>query len=1053
MEKLEITNNINRVKEKIEEIIKSVSLFSDAISENNNVISNTLQQINEKLEELFKSVKLFFETENAISSNLSENKNQLNIVIDNLQDIVKIVNDFIDISKKTTSTLEELDKRCENIVGLMDTLNELNERSMNTARNAEIKAYHSGEEGKGFEVVARFLGNFSSNSMEIVSSIVQSIKEIRKFSSYLKDSFSQLKKPVEEIGSITDTLRQSIDNLRDIFKSFDEVTYILKIEGEKESNTKSSLEDAAKNIKEASENLYLNSSRVNLVVRSKDSLYEVFKNVVNNFIETYEKNIYVQNSKEFLLNYLKSFLFIFNVIENEFKSINFEKIKKSIDVSNLENLKNSLSRLNYASEKIITSSNEIKKTGENLSSFLSKLKEQVSQLLKFVDEASLQSKNLQSEFSNFKRKEKSVQNITENLKDLSLYAKLESARSGKEDLNVIVEQMIELSEQFKKVSEKIEVFLGEIRNDVVSSGEYFNNLNLYLKELVDKFEASSLIISETNKSLMFIENYSEDFRKNLIYQNSLIEEITRSFESIISSFDTTIFDVKSIQEKIKVAKDETEDLKKHLSTIEISGGKGKDTLRLYLSSDPVTLDPSKMGDATSSRIGHLVFRGIFEFAYKTWVFPTLIESWKISDDGRKITFRLKNNIYAHNGSQITSEDVVFSYKRTMTAPNGFFFDAVENIRPVDRFGFEMELKYPYVPLFANLATIGGAIIPKDLKTPIEENPVGTGPFKFSTWNKGEEIELEAFDKYIFGRPYVDRIKFYISKDEEEKKTALDMFVAKLIDIASISYTQIDRIEKDEYLKRCLVREISLDFQYLGFNMLKKELPFYDVRVRRAMSYMIDRVDMLQKLDNGYGTPAKGPIPPGVDCYNPSLKGYDYNPERAKELLKEAGYPNGLPDKYILDTSISAANMKRAEYLINQFKKFGINLEIRTSPWKDFLKLVHGGEQQLYMLGWSSDNGDPDNFLYPLFHSKNRGDAGNTSFYSNPEVDKLIEMGMRELNPKIRREIYRKAEEMIVRDAPVIFLYHGLDLYLVRENVKGFVPNILENNKFELVYLE
>lgn len=1053
MDKLDITISINRFKEKLDDFIKFITYFSDTISQNNSVISNVLIQVKDNLDMLYESIKLFFDTEESITNNLNINKEQLNIVIKNLQDIVNIIKEFIEISNNTTMVLEELNLRCENIESLMAKLHELNERSMNTARNAEIKAYHSGEEGKGFEVVARFLGNFSQGSMEIVNNIVASIKEIRNFSNALKENFSELKKPLNEIGSITDNLKQDIDNLKDIFRNFDEVTYVLKTESEKENKAKSTLEETTESIKNISEGLYLNSSRVNLVVKSKESLYEVFKNVVNNFIETNDKKIYMNISKEFLLNYIKSFSYLFNVIENEFKTINFENIKNAINLSTLESLKESLNRLSYVSEKVISNSNEIAKTGQNLSSLFYNLKEQVSELLRFVNYASSKSLNLQNEFLNFKKKGRTIQNATENLRDLSLYAKLESARAGREDLNVIVEQMIVLSEQFKKISSEIDEFLNEVKSDVNSSSMYFNELTSFLNNLIDRFESSSKIISETNKSLGFINQISDDFKKNLLSQKKLIDEITKKFEDIISSFDTALFDIKSVQTKIQDGRNTVDDLVAQLSTLQIIDGKGKDTLRLYISSDPVTLDPSRMGDATSSRIGHLVYRGIFEFAYKTWVFPTLLEFWRISDDGKKITFRLKNNIYSHNGSQITSEDIVYSYKRTMTGPNAFFFDSVKEVRVIDKYTFEMDMKFTYVPLFANLSTIGGAIVPKDLTLSLDERPIGTGPFKMAEWQKGEQIILEAFDKYIFGRPYIDRIRFLVSKDEEEKKTSLDMFIANHVDIASISYTQIDRILKDEYLKKCLVREMSLDFQYFGFNMLKKDLPFYDVRVRRAMSHMIDRVDMLKKLDNGYGTPAKGPIPPGVDCYNPSLKGYDYNPDRAKELLKEAGYPNGLPDTYILDVSISAANMRRAEYLINQFKKFGINIEVRTHAWKDFLKLVHQGEHQLYMLGWSSDNGDPDNFLYPLFHSKNKGDPGNTSFYGDPEVDKLIEAGMKELNPKVRREIYRKAEEMIVRDVPVIFLYHGLDLYLVRENVRGFVPNILGNNKFELVWLE
>jgi len=361
------------------------------------------------------------------------------------------------------------------------------------------------------------------------------------------------------------------------------------------------------------------------------------------------------------------------------------------------------------------------------------------------------------------------------------------------------------------------------------------------------------------------------------------------------------------------------------------------------------------------------------------------------------------------------------------------------------------MKYPYIPLFSNLATIAGAILPRDTGN-LEIHPVGIGPYKFVEWQKGKEFRLERFAEHIGGSGYADEIVIKIIPDNDE---VIERFKAGELDIVSLGLSSIPELGKDPELKKHMIRVNCLDIQYLGFCFNKiDETPFKDVRIRRAMSHMVDRGKYLEILYMGHGIPARGVFPPGLDTYNPSLSGYEYNPEKARELLREAGYPDGLPDKYYLDISDSKENVRRAEVLVGQFKQFGINLEIRTRPWGEFLDFVHRGEAIIFLLGWNTDNGDPDNFLFPLFHSKSIGDGGNSTYYSNPEVDRLIELGMQELNPQRRVEIYREAERRILEDAPMIFLSHKYNIYLVQDDIMGFKPNpISHGTHYEHVYKE
>ena len=193
------------------------------------------------------------------------------------------------------------------------------------------------------------------------------------------------------------------------------------------------------------------------------------------------------------------------------------------------------------------------------------------------------------------------------------------------------------------------------------------------------------------------------------------------------------------------------------------------------------------------------------------------------------------------------------------------------------------------------------------------------------------------------------------------------------------------------------------------------------------------------------------FPPGLSAYNPNLLGYNYNPGKSNELLRNMGFTEGLPDEYIFDVSDTPMNLKRAEIIQQYLNDIGIKTRVNPLKWRDFLEKIHKGNSVIFILGWSSDNGDPDNFLYPLFHSKNVGESGNASFYKNPAVDKLIEQGMSEINPRKRIEIYREAEKLIVEDAPWTFLYHGVQNYIVQPDIYGFKPHTLDIINYESMW--
>jgi ABC-type transport system substrate-binding protein len=189
--------------------------------------------------------------------------------------------------------------------------------------------------------------------------------------------------------------------------------------------------------------------------------------------------------------------------------------------------------------------------------------------------------------------------------------------------------------------------------------------------------------------------------------------------------------------------------------------------------------------------------------------------------------------------------------------------------------------------------------------------------------------------------------------------------------------------------------------------------------------------------NGNGIPTRGVFPPSMRVYNPKLEGYHYSLERARSLMAEAGFASGLPDPVGLEVNDNVTSVRRAEFIRDALADIGIRVEIVEWPWNVLLERSYAGKVQLSLQGWVSDNGDPDNFLYPLFHSRSFGSPGNTFFYSDPEIDRELDNARRIRNMNQRIKIYRRLESRILDDAPAVFLFHTMQHYLVSERIKGF----------------
>ena len=521
-----------------------------------------------------------------------------------------------------------------------------------------------------------------------------------------------------------------------------------------------------------------------------------------------------------------------------------------------------------------------------------------------------------------------------------------------------------------------------------------------------------------------------------------------------------------------------------LSAVGLASDKYGGTWKDALMSNPPDLDPAQATDTTSSEMIYQMFEALVEYDNEGNVAPLLAESWDISKDGTVYTFNLRDDVYFHEtieggtptangGRKVTAEDWVWTFNYIVDpetkSPRAYFIDMVigydefrngevdhlTGVKALDDYTLEITIDRPFAPFLSVMTYNTFSVMPKeDVEKWGEEwnfHPVGTGAYKFDEWDQDSRLVMTKNENYWMKDeegnplPYMDKLEFRIIED-------LTMMWNEF-EIGNIYQTEVDdpfyTNAKEEYGDNFMERP-WLGTYYYGMNIEKE--PFDDVRVRKAMNYAINREAMIEIVMNGRATAAKGVLPPTMFGYNPDLEGYNYNPEKAKELLAEAGYPNGI--EVTLQYNTSTGHKRIAEALQAQYAQVGIDVNLKNVDWGSHLDSVERGEVPFFRMGWVADYNDPDNFLYVLLNSENIGPRGNYSRYNNKAFDEWTKQGRIQTDPELRKEVYQKAERLVVEDAPWVFIYHYTTHSLVQPFVENYeLPSFGQySNKFRNVWL-
>lgn len=495
------------------------------------------------------------------------------------------------------------------------------------------------------------------------------------------------------------------------------------------------------------------------------------------------------------------------------------------------------------------------------------------------------------------------------------------------------------------------------------------------------------------------------------------------------------------------------------------------------SSGLASLDPAFAKNKQVMWATHQLYNTLVEIDSNMQLAPSLARRWEISADNLSFTFYLRDDVSfiddpcfpGGKGRRLTAHDVVYSFNRIIdkntASPGAWIFnnrvDSVSGFTALSDSVFQLKLQQPFHSILGILSMQYCSIVPKEAvekyKTDFRRHPVGTGPFRLVAWEEGQALILKKNDRY-FERdeqgnplPYLDGVKttFYDSKATEFlefRQQRLDF-----IDDIDPSFkdeilTKTGNLKKDWAGKIILQKHPYLNIEFLGIlsdkdNELVKNSPLRFQKVRQAINYGFDRRKMMLYLRNSIGTPAEsGFVPSGLPSFSDSaVIGYRYDPAKARQLLAEAGYPNGegLPVIKLLTIPIYA---DLGSYIANELSQVGIKIQVEAIQKSLLLEQTSKSQAAFYRGSWIADYPDAENYL-GVFYGKNPAPPNYTR-YKNEAYDALYEKALAEKNDSLRYLLYRQMDRMIVNDAPVVPLWYDMAIHLVHTGISGFQPNSL-----------
>ncbi|MCG1009747.1 glutathione ABC transporter substrate-binding protein [Salinicoccus sp. ID82-1] len=513
---------------------------------------------------------------------------------------------------------------------------------------------------------------------------------------------------------------------------------------------------------------------------------------------------------------------------------------------------------------------------------------------------------------------------------------------------------------------------------------------------------------------------------------------------------------------------------------------------LSLPSDAVSLDPHGSNDSPSEKVRSHIYEGLVAQDENLEIVPELATEWEQVDD-TTWHFTLREGVMFHDGSPFNAEVAKANFDRLLDPSRGstraFVLEMIEEVNVVDEQTLEIVTQYPFAPLPGHLTHGAGNIISKALidedyqyaldeagvdmtleeyyalresggaeheevasqiseftGTKAEQHPVGTGYLQYEDRQPGESTTLARFADYWDGPASFDTLTLKVVPEAGSRVAELETGSSHAI--ADVPSSDIARIENDEDLS--LARSQSVAIEYIGINTQSE--PLDDVRVRKAITHAFNKQAVLEGVYNGAGIVADSPLAPNVFGYDENLETLDYDMDKARALLEEAGYADG----FSLNIMVNNDNPERVDtaiWLQESLAELNIDLEIQQLEWGAFLDATGEGKHDMFIMSWGNSTGDPDNALTPLFHSSRLGSPGNRAFLENDEVDSLLDAARQESDTEAREALYGEVQQILIDEAPAIFIMHPQYMNAYSNRLDGLTIDSYDQFNFKNATLE
>ena len=451
-------------------------------------------------------------------------------------------------------------------------------------------------------------------------------------------------------------------------------------------------------------------------------------------------------------------------------------------------------------------------------------------------------------------------------------------------------------------------------------------------------------------------------------------------------------------------------------------------LRIGIGIDPDTINPVEITTAIPANLTELLYDSLFDTDAAGKVIPNLATEWSVSEDGKTWTIKLRKDVAFIDGAPFSAETLKRQFELikdpTVRMPFRFLYAGIKNVTVVDDYTVQYDLHAPFAP-FADLFSVTGivsqkAVTPYDA-TKLNQHPVGSGPYKLAEWVRGERLVLVRNDGYWGKKPTVEKLVFQIIP---ETATRVAMLRAGQLDLAySPTPADVPSLEADPNIT--VTRPLSTRMIFIGMNTQKG--PATDKIVRQAFNYAVDKEAITDKILFKVAKPLDGPLPPSIFGYTRMEKQYDYDPQKAKELLNQANFTKDTVVKMITPNGRYTYDKQVAEAVQAYLNDIGVKTELRTYDWPTYMgmtsKPLDQSQVELYLTGWGFPYYDADCYLLMYFSSFVHPPKGlNTTFYHNPEYDQAVGAARQIMDPAKRLALYKQAATMLWDDAAAIWLY-------------------------------